>query len=396
MKRLCALLVSLMLLFSLAATAQAQAAPVNVTLVLAGGLGDKSLCDSAYEGLQMLVNEFQVNAKVIECKQDASQFAPQLAAAAQESNYVVAVGKEFLDSIRDAATATPNVKFIYADQALEGIPNLLSINYATNEGSFLAGYMAAKLSKSHKVGAVGDMNDPATNDFLAGYRQGARYAVSSISVESAYTGDYENSETGKECALTLIGRGCDVIFAVTGKSGDGVIEAAAKKGKYVIAVDADQKYMNPDVVIASMKKNVGQSIYTAIKNDVASGVWSGGSVWLADMAGGFVDIGYGAPEMTQQISDDLKAQVENIKQTIIKKQIVVDTSLVKGGKHKAPEGAKGRGNAQGQKNSNGKGKGLSRWDSDGNGNWKSQKDSNGKGTMQRLSSSNGKGTIERD
>ena len=346
MKRLYALLVSLMLIFPLAAPAIAQAAPVTVTLVLAGSLGDKSFCDSAYEGLQMLVNEFQVNAKVIECKQDASQFATQLAVAAQESNYVVAVGSEFYDDLDEAASAAPNVKFIYVDQALEDIPNLLSITYAANEGSFLVGYVAAKLSKSHKVGAVGGANDQATNDFLAGYRQGARYAESSTSVESTYTGDYENPEIGEDCALALIGRGCDVIFAVTGNSGAGVIEAAAKKGKYVIGTDADQKYMNPDVVVASMKKNIGQSIYTAIKNDVAGGVWNGGSVWLADMAGGFVDIGYGSPEMTQQVSDELKAQVENIKQKIILKQIVVDTSLVKGGKHKAPEGAKERGNLQ--------------------------------------------------
>lgn len=326
MKRIFMLLVSLSLVFALAVPASAQAAPATVTLVLAGGLGDKSFNDSAYEGLQMLVNEFQVDARVIECQQDASQFAPQLAAAAQESDYVVAVGKEFFDSLQEAAPAAPNVKFIFADQALSGIPNLLSITYAANEGSFLVGYVAAKLSKSHKVGAVGGMNDDITNDFLAGYRQGARYAVSSTSVESNYTRDYQNPEKGRDCALALIDRGCDVIFAVTGKSGEGVIEAAAKKGKYVIGVDADQKYMNPDVVAASMKKNVGLSIYTAIKNDIAGGVFKGGSVWLADLASGLVDIGYGAPEMAQQVSDELKVQVENIKQMIIRKEIVVDTT----------------------------------------------------------------------
>jgi basic membrane protein A len=326
MKRIFMLLVSLVLVFALTAPVPVKADPVTVTLVLEGGLGDKSLYDSAYEGLQMLVNEFQVNAKVVECKQDASQFTPQLAAAAQESNYVVAVGRELYEGLQVAAPAAPGVKFIYVDQALEGIPNLLSITYAANEGSFLAGYVAAKLSKSHKVGAVGGMNDAATNDFLAGYRQGARYAVPSISVESYYTRNYQSPKAGRDSATALIDRGCDVLFAVTGKSGEGVIETAAKEGKYVIGSDADQKYINPDVVVASMKKNVGLSIYTAIKNDIATGVWNGGSVWLADMAGGFVDIGYGAAEMAQQVSDELKAQVENIKQMIINKEIVVDTA----------------------------------------------------------------------
>lgn len=327
MKRIAALLLTLLLAMSLipAIAQTAPADPVTVTVVVAGGLGDRSFYDSANEGLQMLITEFGVDGKVIECKEDQSMYTTQLASAAEISDYVVAVGWQFYDGIQEVAAAMPNVKFVYVDQELEGIPNILSIPYTANEGSFLVGYVAGKLSKSNRVGAVGGMDDPVINDFLVGYIQGAKYANYGAAVETIYAGTYEDPAKGKECALTLFGRGCDIVFAVAGKTGEGVFEAAKEQGKYAIGVDADQKYINPDVIIASMKKNVGLSIYTAIKDDMVNKVWNGGKAWLADMKSGFIDIGYGTPDMTQQVSDELKAEVENIKQLIISGKIVVDT-----------------------------------------------------------------------
>jgi len=326
MKRIVALLLSLLLVASFVPALAQTAEPKTVTLVVAGGLGDRSFYDSAYEGLQMLITEYGVDGKVIECKEDASLFTAQLITAAEVSDYVVAVGWQFYDGLQEVAPAMPDVKFIYVDQELEGIPNLLSIPYTANEGSFLVGYVAGKLSQSQRVGAVGGMDDPVINDFLVGYFQGAKYANPATITEAIYAGDYEDPSKGKECALTLFGRGCDIVFAVAGKTGEGVFEAAKETGKYAIGVDADQKYINPEVIIASMKKNVGLSIYTAIKDDMVNGIWKGGTAWIADMKNGFVDIGYGTPEMTQQVSDELKAEVENIKQLIISGKIVVDTT----------------------------------------------------------------------
>ena len=325
MKKITALLLSLLLITAYIPAFARSAKPV-VTLVVAGGLGDRSFYDSSNEGLQMLINELGVEGKIIECKEDQSLYTAQLITAAEVSDYVVAVGWQFYDGLQEVAPAMPDVKFVYVDQELAGIPNLVSIPYTANEGSFLVGYVAGKLSKTNKVGAVGGMSDAVINDFLVGFRQGARYASSATQVEFIYAGSYEDPAKGKECALTLFSRGCDVVFAVAGKTGEGVIEAAAEQGKYAIGVDADQKYINPDVIVASMKKNVGLSIYTAIKDDMVNGIWKGGTAWLADMASGFVDIGYGTEDMPQQVSEELKAQVENIKQLIITKKIVVDST----------------------------------------------------------------------
>lgn len=329
MKKIALLLVLLMsiaLAAGCAGNAQEPEESVSVAIVVAGGLGDRSFYDSANGGLERLVEDYGVTPKVIECKEDASMFQTQLVNAAESSDFVVAVGWQFWDGLNEIADDLPDTKFIYVDEAVEGFDNIFNIKYAQNEGSFLVGYIAGKMSETGKVGAVGGMENDTINDFLVGYAQGAKYANPNIVVENIYAGDFEDPAKGKESALTLYGKGCDIVFQVAGKTGEGVFEAAQETGNYAIGVDADQKYINPDVIICSMKKEVGNSIYDAIAKFIEDGTWNGGTTWIADMETGFIDVGYGDDTMTQQVSDELKEEVEAIKQKIISGEIVVDTT----------------------------------------------------------------------
>ena len=94
-------------------------------------------------------------------------------------------------------------------------------------------------------------------------------------------------------------------------TGDGVFEAAKENGFYAIGVDSDQKYIDPEVIICSMKKEVGSSIYDAVKSYLA-GDSRFGTTWTADMATGYVGIGYGDSGMTQQVPDEVEAAVEEL------------------------------------------------------------------------------------
>lgn len=299
---------------------------VRVAIVVAGGLGDRSFYDSAKSGLDRLVADYGIEGKVIECKEDASMFKQQLINAAETCDFVVAVGWQFADGLAEVAPELPDTKFIYVDEAVEGISNIYNIKYAQNEGSFLVGYIAAKLSQTGKVGAVGGVDGDTINDFIVGYKQGALYANPACQVEVNYAEDYEDPAKGKECALTLYGKGCDVVFQIAGKTGEGVFEAAAEQGKYAIGVDSDQKYINPDVIVCSMIKQVGTSIYDTVAAFLNDGTWNGGTTRVADMASGFIDVGYGEAGSAQQVSDALKAEVEALKQKIIGGEITVDTT----------------------------------------------------------------------
>ena len=300
--------------------------PLKVTVVVAGTLGDRSFYDSAAGGVQRLADEHGVKTNVIECREDANMYKTQLVNAAESSDIVVPVGWEFGDALPEVADEYPETKFIYVDEACEGHDNIMNIKYAQNEGSFLVGYIAVKMSKTKIVGAVGGMDNDTINDFLAGFKQGAEYASKKAKVLTVYAGDFGDPAKGKECALSLNGQGADVIFQVAGKTGEGVFEAAKEAGFYAIGVDSDQKYINPDVIICSMKKEVGNSIYDAIVAYMLTGTFRGGETVVTNMAQGYIDVGYGEEGAPQQVTDKIKEKVEEIKQLIISGEIVVDTT----------------------------------------------------------------------
>ena len=225
----------------------------------------------------------------------------------------------------------PNVKFIWIDNATsEPVANVLNITYAQNEGSFLAGYIAAAMSESGTVGAVGGEDSDTINDFIVGYTQGAEYYGTengkAVNVVKNYAGTYDDPAKGKECALALHDQGADVIFQIASATGDGVFEAAKENGFYAIGVDSDQKYIDPDTIICSMKKEVGSSIYDAVKRllDGDSSLW--GTTWVADMSNGYVGIGYGEDGAAQQVPDDVKTAVEELSKKIVSGEITVETT----------------------------------------------------------------------
>ena len=325
MKKLISLALALALALSLLSLAAAQDALPSVAIVVAGGLGDRSFYDSANSGLEMLKAE-GIRGTVIECKDDASLFEQSLISAAEGFDFVVAVGWEFWEPLEQIAPELPDTKFIFVDNELTGIDNVYAITYAENQGSFLVGYIAAKLSQTGIIGAVGGEDNITINNFMAGYRQGAAYANPDIRVEISYTADYEDPAKGKEHALALYDKGADVVFQVAGKTGEGVFEAAKEKGKYAIGVDSDQKYIAPDVIVCSMIKEVGTSIYAAVTRFVKDGSFPGGTAWNADMESGLVSVGYGDPSMPQQVPEALKAEVADLAEMIIRGTIIVETT----------------------------------------------------------------------
>ncbi len=331
MKKILSLILCLAMLLTLGIAAMGQAedgGELRVSLCIAETLGDLGFYDSANEGLKRLEADYGVIGSVVECKSDASMYQVALVEAAEQSDVVVAVGWQFWDGLTAVVPEMPDTKFIFVDNGLDGVgDNLLSITYAENEGSFLAGYVAMKLAQSGVVGVIGGENSDTINNFVVGYRQGALYANPEGTVlDPVYTDDYEAPDKGKEAALSLYSQGADVVYAVAGKTGLGVFEAAQEQGKYAVGVDSDQKYINPDVIICSMLKRVGDSVYDVISNYLEDGVFDGGTIWNADMSSGLVGLGYGDDTMTQQVSDELKAEVEALAEKIIAGEIEVEST----------------------------------------------------------------------
>lgn len=328
MKKFVAVLLCLVMVLAVVACgkkAAEQSDKTVVAIVVAGTFGDRSFYDSSKAGGDRLAKDFDnVEVKYIECNND--NHVVQMRNAADVSNIVVCVGWEFYD-IETVAPEYPNVNFIWIDNATENpVSNVLNITYAQNEGSFLAGYIAASVSQSGVIGAVGGEDSDTINDFIVGYKQGAAYAKADAKVEVNYTNDYDDPAKGKECAKALHDKGADVIFQIASKAGDGVFEAAQEGGFYAIGVDSDQKYINDAVIICSMKKEVGTSIYDAIAKYLSGDKSLWGTTWVANLSDGYVSIGYGEAGSTQQVPDDVKAAVEDLAKKITSGEIKVDST----------------------------------------------------------------------
>jgi len=175
------------------------------------------------------------------------------------------------------------------------------------------------------IGMVGGVDLPVIRNFQVGYEAGAKYIDEEVRVETIYAGDFEDPAKGKECALALYSKGADIVFHAAGKTGEGVFEAAKEVKAYAIGVDSDQRYINPDVIVASMIKGVGLSVFETIKK-ITEGSFEPGKVIYYGINEGGVDIGYGTPDMKQIVPDEIKAKVEEIKAKVKSGEIKVPTA----------------------------------------------------------------------
>ncbi len=245
---------------------------LTVTFVTdTGGLGDKSFNDSAWHGVQMAVQKLGVTANVIQ-SYEQSDYVPNLTAAAQISDVVVAVGFLIKDAVEKVAPQFPNTKFIFIDGSIKGIPNVESYIFDQQQGGFLVGYIAAAMTKTGKVGVVGGIPIPPVESYMYGYMAGVKtYNVlhgTNVQVISGYVGSFDDPSAGKSLTESQISQGADIVFQLAGLSGLGVIDAMKDqpKGYYAIGADQDQDYLAPGHVLVSAIKRVDIGVYDGIKS----------------------------------------------------------------------------------------------------------------------------------
>jgi len=292
-KILVALSLALVLLLSSAAMAQ----PLRVALVLSGFLGDQSFNDSAHQGLQRAQQDFGIEFRVLESGNPADWEQNLIAMADAGYDLVIASSTQFQDILDRNAPYFPNTKFGIIDGVVEQ-PNVVSAVFAQNEGSFLAGAVAAMwttmdhlpgVNPDKVIGWVGGMDIPVLHDFLVGYKQGAAYIDPEVQVLVAFAGSFSDPVRGKELTLSQYEQGADVVMNVASGTGNGILEAAYEEGRYAIGVDLDQDGIYPGHIVTSMLKRVDQAAYLMVQK-VVDGTWQGGEVLYMDIANGGVGL----------------------------------------------------------------------------------------------------------
>src|SRR4030065_147308 len=251
---------------------------VCVGLVTDVGEGDdKSFNQSAWEGAQQAAEELGGIANYIETK-DAKDYAANMQLFIDKGyDYLVTVGFAMETATVEAAKANPNVKFVGVDQGqwAETVPNVVGLIFHEDQSGFLAGALAAQMTKTNTIAAVlGTDLIPPVVAFKEGYEAGAKYINPSINIISTYHPGgldvaFTDPEWGATTAAQAIQNGADVVFGAGGKTGNGaLIETSGTSGLYCIGVDSDQWETVPEAhpcLISSAMKLITPGVVEIIK-----------------------------------------------------------------------------------------------------------------------------------
>ena len=319
----------------------------NVAYLVNGNLGDKSFFDSAEAGLAQLKADGRIDYVTIEMggtNEDQPTWLSTLYDVSEDGGYdlIICGTYQMPDYLKEVATQYPDQLYaIFDDTTYVGVnQNVVNLSYRQNDMGYLVGVYAAcmtvdtnvaNINEDAVVGFVGGVDSPVINDFLIGFIEGAQSVNPDIKVDTRYTNDYVDTAIAKEYGLSMINDNkCDIIWGVAGNAGNGAAEAALETGKaWFIGVDSDQELtFSPDlaaITLTSGLKNIGNSLVWLFDEWDAGRTYWGQVVELGIAEGG---VGIVTDKNYDKLaSAETKAAVEAAQNAILNGEVVVDSAL---------------------------------------------------------------------
>ncbi|UIJ71451.1 BMP family protein [Aurantimonas sp. HBX-1] len=320
MKQFLAGLLAATVLSASAATAADFAPAVLYDL---GGKFDKSFNEAAFNGAEKFKADTGTEYREFEITTEAQREQALRRFARDGASPIVSVGFAQAAALETVAAEYPDTQFAIIDAVVDA-PNVRSILFKEEEGSYLVGILAALKSETGKVGFVGGMDIPLISKFACGYKGGFKSVKPDGEVFENMTGTtgaaWNDPVRGGELARSQMNQGADVIFHAAGGTGIGVLQAAADEGKFGIGVDSNQNMLFPGHVLTSMVKRVDNAVYDAF-DDAAKGNWTAGTVVLGLEEDG---VGYAMDENNAElVTAEMKAAADKARQEIIDGTITV-------------------------------------------------------------------------
>ena len=313
-----------------------------------GGINDKSFNASAWLGLTDAQTKLGATVKYLQSQQQTDYAKNIQACIDDKSNLIVTVGFLLGGGTADAAKANPNQPFAIVDycygtdsplcDATAGpFNNVLGLTFATDQAAFLAGYLAAGMTKTGKVGTFGGLLIPTVTIFEDGYYAGVQYynkvhttKVAVLGWDPAHpdkglaAGGFTDQTKGKDLGNSLLQEGADIIMPVAGGVGLGAAAAVKANGKaLIIGVDQDWTVTNPDyssITLTSVEKVISVAVYSAAQA-VNDGTFKGGA-YTGTLANNGVRL---SPfhDLDSTVPAALKAELDQLKADIISGKVSV-------------------------------------------------------------------------
>ena len=288
-----------------------------------GGKFDKSFNEGIYNGAEKFKTESGIAYGEFEISNEAQREQALRNFADQGYSPIIAAGFAQASALEKVAKEYPDLKFAIIDMVVD-LPNVQSIVFKEDEGSYLVGMMAAMASKSGKVGFVGGMDIPLIRRFACGYVQGVKAVNPGATVFQNMTGDtgaaWNDPVKGGELTKAQISQGADVVYHAAGGTGTGVLQAAADNGALGIGVDSNQNGLHPGKVLTSMLKRVDVATFE-VMTTAKDGTFKPGIKSLGLAQDG---VGYAMDDNNKDlVTADMTAKVEAAKADIISGKLAV-------------------------------------------------------------------------
>lgn len=306
-----------------------------------GGFDDKSFNETSYNGLLKAKSELGVQTKELQSSTTADYAGNVQKMVDNKCNIIVTVGFALGDATAAAAKANPDINFAIVDFAYEKPEkNVKGLTFNTAEPAFLAGYLAASMTKTGTVGTYGGAPYPTVTIFMDGYAQGVDYYNKAKGKSVKVVGWDRASKNGtfipgnnfsdvagaKQLAKNLVSQGADVILPVAGPASEAGLQVAQESSGKVVSmwVDSDGFTSMPkyaDVIPTSVGKGMDVAVFEAIKaakdgkfdNTAYVGTLANGGAYLAPFH-----------NFDGKISAETKAEIEKLKADIVAGTVKVE------------------------------------------------------------------------
>lgn len=289
-----------------------------------GGIDDKTFNATSWRGIEMAIERLGVEGQYLESQQPTDYARSITEFLQQDLDLIVTVGFLLGEDTATFAQQNPDTPFAIVDYAYDPvIPNVLGLTFATDQAAFLAGYLAAGMTETGKVGTFGGIEIPPVTIFMVAFAQGVAHynEVHGTNVEvlgtGFYVGNFESTDDGRRAGESLMDEGADIIMPVAGPVGLGTAAVVQERGGMMIGVDTDMTVSAPeyrDVLLTSVLKNMDVAVFEAIKA-VAEGTFQGGT-YLGTLENNGVGL---APfhDFEDRVPQELKDEMAQLRQQVI-------------------------------------------------------------------------------
>ncbi len=229
----------------------AAAKQLKVALVLPGPITDGTFNTAAYQGIKAAEKKYDIKVSVQENTTFAQSKSALLHYAREGYDVIIGHGFQFGDPAKEIHKQFPKTWFIVNTAKVSGAPNLASFDNRWGDAGYVAGAIAAMVTKTGTVGHIGGIPVPGIKEYNTGFARGAKRFKPDVKVLSAYVGSFSDIAKGKEITLSLIERGADVVTATGNESVVGTIQAAKEKGVMAIGTAFDSAKFAPDTIVTT-------------------------------------------------------------------------------------------------------------------------------------------------